>query len=684
LKTPQLPRITQPRNTIALTIKVSAILFATLAIFHQDLIILANEAVQSELMTHILAIPFLLIYLLYRKIKTLRATISFETTNPTKKPTYIPQLIGALLCLTAFLLYWHGSYTFTPLEYHIFSLPIFITGLILILFNTHTLRALAFPITFLFFLTPPPLEIIYALGTNLSTISSEAAHTILKTIGLPVTLAEQYGTPVITLQNSNSPPLTFAIDIACAGIYSLIGFTIFAVFVTYIAKGKPWKKAITFLIGFPLIYLLNILRITTIVLIGNQYGMQTATQAFHLLGGWTLIFLGTLLLLTISEKLLKIQPFTQKSNISTCPKCSQNPQEQETFCHACGKLLKNKAPKLAKQDLLKIAAILLAVGIIVSIQAPVFALSEGPAEVLLQSPTGQQKVSKILPEMPGYVARFINRDMQFEETAGQDAALTYAYTPTTNKTTETIWVTLELAKSKSKLHRWEACLITYPTRVGHSPRVIQLDLRDIQLLENPPLIARYFAFQQKQSNHTQVVLYWYENAQFQTNTTSQQEYVKISLITFPNNPTNIQQTEQKLYPVAKAIANHWQPIKTWSQIALTISQNGPALIAITTTLLLIPLTSQAVENWRTKNSNQKAYHKLNPHDQQILKATHHTHKPATTQNIATTYQTLTDQTIPLKSLHQKLEQAQQLGLIKKEISNQEDQPIQTWKTQIPF
>jgi len=684
MKTPQLPSITQPNNTITLTIKISAILFTTLAIFHQDLIILTNDAFQSELMTHILAIPFLLIYLIYRKRKILTAVIPFQTTNPTKKPPYFPEVVGALLCLIAFLLYWHGSYTFTPLEYHILSLPIFITGLILIIFNTQTLQALAFPITFLLFLIPPPLEIIYALGTNLSTISSEATYTLLNTLGLPVTLAEQYGTPVITLQKTNSPPLIFAIDIACAGIYSLIGFTIFAVFVAYIAKGKPWKKAATFLIGFPLIYLLNILRITTIVLIGNQYGMQTATQAFHLLGGWTIIFLGTLLLLTVSEKLLRIQLFTQKHNISTCPKCNQNPKEQENFCHACGKSLKNTAQRLAKQDLMRIGVILLAVGLITSVQVPVFAITEGPAEVLLQTPAGQQTISKILPEIPGYASKFIYRDVQFEERAKQDAALTYRYAPTTNKTRETIWVTLELAKSKSNLHRWEACLITYPTRVGRSPEVSQLDLRDVQLLENPPLIARYFAFQQKQSNQTQVVLYWYENAQFQTNTTSQQEYVKISLITFPKNPTNIQQTEQKLYPIAKAIANHWQPIKTWSQIALTISQNGPALIAITTTLLIILLTYMAFEHWRTTKSNQKAYQKLNPQDRQILNATHQTQKSATTQNIGTTYQKLTGKTISLRTLHQKLEQAQKLGLTKKEITNQEDQPVQTWKAQIPF
>jgi len=273
-------------SNTALSIKVAIILFATLAIYQQDLTILGNEAIRSELMNYILTVPFLLAYLLYRKRKMLRAVISFETSTTKRKSTFPnEEVIGALLCVTAFLLYWNGSYTFHPLEYHILTLPIFIAGCILIMFNAKTLKVLAFPIAFLLLLIPPPLEIVYAAGASLSIISSEAAYAILKATGLSVTLIAQYETPIITLIKPDSAPLPFAIDIACAGLYSLIGFTIFAVFAAYIARGAPWKKTATLLAGFPLIYVLNITRITIIVLIGNYYGMEAAMQAFHLLGG---------------------------------------------------------------------------------------------------------------------------------------------------------------------------------------------------------------------------------------------------------------------------------------------------------------------------------------------------------------------------------------------------------------
>ena len=146
--------ITQ-HNTIALTIKISTILFATLSIFHRDIITLANEALQSKPMTHILAIPFLFSYLIYRKRKMIRASIPFEPSPSHRKAFPYKEIVGALLFLTAFLTYSYGSHTFTPLEYHMFTLPIFGTACTLIMFNTLTLRQLAFPILFIFFLMPP-------------------------------------------------------------------------------------------------------------------------------------------------------------------------------------------------------------------------------------------------------------------------------------------------------------------------------------------------------------------------------------------------------------------------------------------------------------------------------------------------------------------------------------------------
>ena len=671
---------------MGLSIKIATALLATLTIYHQDLIVIGNEAVRSELMSYMIIVPFILGCLIYRKRKMLRAVTLSQMPKSTKTTTILTcETVGVMLCILAFFLYWHGSYTFTPLEYRMASLPLFIAGSILFLFDTKTLRTLAFPIAFLLLLTPPPLESIYVAGITLSTLISETAYTILKAIGFPISLATHYGTPAIILKRSGGTPLTFAIDIACAGTYSLIGFFIFAVFIAYIARGTLRKKVAIFLIGFPLIYALNVIRIITIVLIGNYYGMEVATQIFHLFGGWILIFIGTLILLTLSEKIFKIQLFTTKSKTTSLNYCNHSQKNKHHFCLTCGKFLNTPNIKLSKRDLSKIAILLISAILIINIQVPAFALTQGPEKVSIQTLNSEQAITEILPKIPGYTTKFIYRDKEFEEIAQQDASLTYAYIPT-NKSGPTIWATIEIAKARSLLHRWEVCFITWELTQGYQPRVRQLSLRDVQLLQNPPITARFFSFQDIKSNMVQAVLYWYENAVFNIGTNFEQKYVKISLIAFVNFPKYVPSIEDHLLTLGKAIANYWQPIKIWSQIALAISQHGNTLIIVTATLLAMMLMYQIIKKQIEKEYNLKVYNKLALKERIILQAVYQAGKKGkpTSTAIASSYHKLTGKSIGLNVLIKKLEEAHDAGLVKKDITSQEDEPLLIWKSQIYF
>lgn len=665
-----------------------AIIGATMAIYFQDLTIIANEALQSELTSHVLAIPFLLAYLIYRKRKTLRAAISFETSNPNHKPTYMQEIVGALLCLTAFLLYWHGSYTFYPLEFHLISLPIFVSGLVLIIFNVETLRALAFPIAFLLFLTPPPSEIVSIAGANVAAFSSEVTYSLLKAIGLSVSLTTEYGAPALLVTDRLGSQVQFVVGVASSGIYSIIGFAIFATFIMYVARGAAWKKATLFLASIPIIYALTTLRIILLVSLGYSQGVNVAWDIFHLLGASLLIFLGTIILLSLSEKIWKLQIFTTERKAMPCETCISETKSKENYCPNCGKILRYPSIKLSKQDIGKIAILIIVASIIVTISVPVFALSENPPKVLAQSLTNEQTVTvaHIFPVIPNYNLSFVYRDTNFEEIAQRDRALVYAYTPIENSGT-TVFISTEIGPSRSTWHPWEASVIIWPQAHGATPEGIQLDLRDVQLLSNPPLLGRYFAFQQTKTNTTEVVLYWMESALFNTGAGTAQKYVKISLIVFPKDSDGIPQIEKLLLPFAKAIIGYWQPIKTWSQISLTIAKNGGTLVTIPVTLLAIILIAQAIQIQREKKSNLRIYNQLTMQEEkQVLQSVHQASRKEepTTAAIASHYEKLTGKTIELKQLIQKLKQAQELGLIKREITSREDQPIITWKNQTPI
>jgi len=676
------------QSNLAAALKVSAATVAIIAIYFQDLSLVFNEALNNEATSYVLLIPLLFAYFIYRKRKVLRAVIPAENRDLPTNTRHFPLLSGVILCATAIILYWHGSYTFTPLEYHILTLPIFTAGLTLILFNIQILRQALFPIAFLALLTPPPSEIMYGLGSTLSVISTEASNAIVNLLGVHSSISSQFGNPTINIIRPDNTPLSFTVNIACSGIYSLIGFLIFGLFIAYIVRDKNWKKAGIFLIGFPLIYLLNIFRITLTVLIGYQWGEQLALSLFHLLGGWILIFLGTLILLVIAEKVFKTQIFTKKTR-DTYPNCNPHlPAPSETYCQSCGRLLVYQRIHFRTSDVAKIAITALVAALLISIQAPLFALTKGPAQILIQTPTGQQGNTQILPQMTEYTVSFVYRDTEFEQESRQNLSLLYAYTPV-DQNQKTVWVGLEIAETSiafGVLHRWEVCLITWPQTHGYQPSAEQLDLRDVTILENPPIIARYFAFKFKTDNQTQLVLYWYASAIFTANNASQQKMVKISLITYPEGPEDVPSMEQQLLPIAKAIAAYWEPIKTWSAIAMVISQNGISLAALTTALLVVVIVLYVFEALAQTRANAIAYGKLSKSDQQIVDILRRKEKRTipTLDKIQVTYQHVTGQAVDTAQLERKLAELERTGVIKSLIANNQDEPTQTWKTRITF
>jgi hypothetical protein len=180
-------------------------------------------------------------------------------------------------------------------------------------------------------------------------------------------------------------------------------------------------------------------------------------------------------------------------------------------------------------------------------------------------------------------------------------------------------------------------------------------------------------------------LYWYETSTFRVNGTSQQKHVKISLITYPKTPEQVPAAETQLLPFATAINDYWQPIKTWTQISLAISQNGLALSTATTTLIVATIVYWQILNSQKNRSLRILYGKLSEEDQQLLDAVRiaqETGNPTTT-NIATQLQQLTKTSTPPQQLQQKLEETANTGLITKTITNNNDEPTTTWKTQLP-
>lgn len=657
---------------------VSAIMIPLmiLVVYWRDLSILVNEALYSEAVTHIILVPFLVSYIVYRKRDLVKATFALEKLRQRSRASLLTEVVGLSFCLSAFLLYWYGSSTFYPLEYHLISLPLFVTGIILILFNLKTLTLLIFPILFLLFLIPAPSEITYTAGALIGNFNTQASYTLLKTFGLPVALQSTYGAPTIAVNTPSGAPMAFAVDLACSGIYSLIAFMMFATFLAYIIQGSLIKKAGLFLLGFVVLQILNVIRISTIVAIGYWLGEEIAMAIFHVAAGWVLIFGGILLLLLIGEKLLHLQIFQVSNETPSCPKCNTSLQKQEPFCSYCGKFLKNLNLRISGRFWVKVTALLVGLFLVTSsIQAPVFAFAQG----LTFTTPNPKESTEVFPEFTGYQFSYLYRDEEYEKIAHQDASLLYAYIPQ-NTSTPTVYVDIGVANSITNLHNWEVCYVTYQTARGRSPLVSVLDSRDVQIMENPPIIARYFVFKSP-DNYTQVTLYWYEKALFNTGLTVEQKFVRISLIILATNSTTYPIHEEKLLQFAQPISAYWEPLKTQSLFSLSVPLQQ-LLLAASMLFIITTGTAQYTRKWRKKRGNLKIFEKFVPPSEKLLfqtikKVNEETR--ATTKEIAHALEQATGKPPEPDELIRMLNHLQENGLVEIEIVNINDKPQLVWK-----
>jgi len=589
-------------------------LLLVLIVYGNDFWILANEAVQNESLSHILLLPFLTGFLFYLKKDVVKAALSADKHDRRTTAKYVNEILGMVLCLVAFLVYWYGSQTFYPLEYHILSLPIFLAGVILVLLNPRALLMLIFPILFLLFLVPLPATFIYTIGGGLANFNTQVSYSVLKTAGLPIELSSSYGAPTILLSSSSGETVNFAVDVACSGIYSLVAFAMFATFLAFLANTSIFKKLLIFVLGFAVFVALNIFRIMAIIVVGYSFG-EGAALFLHSFAGLMLIFVGMVLILVFSDKVLKIRIVTKPQEQPPCKECKRKAQPLINFCQNCGRFINKSSELFSKTLFVKLFLLLLGCSIVVlSISAPTFATAKDSIE--LESSGNLQSSISVFPELPDYTLAFLYRDTEYEKIASQDTSLVYGYFPS-NLSDQVVYAVVGVSNSISSLHNWEVCFVTYQTAQGQYPLVAVHDSREIQLLQDTPLIAKYFVFDSP-DGYTQVTLYWYTKATFKTELTVEQKYVRISLIMLTQNLAEYPQLEEELLSVGQVIAATWEPLKTQALISLGVPAQQ-ALLGVSVAFLAVTVTTQYFNEKRRASNNLKLFNNFaSPEEKLVL------------------------------------------------------------------
>lgn len=670
-------RIRGSAQYLGMALKIATMFSATLVLFSGDLLVIFSDALRDESVSHVLIVPVLVAYIIFRKRKVIQAAAFYKNRQRLFSLIRVDAVVGGLLLLISVGLYWHAPYTMMSLEYHVLAMILFLASCVLILFNSSVLRQLIFPLLLLALLLPPA-EILYNAGSALSVASSTVTYSVLRAFGYPVSLNNEYENPWLQVVRQDGTPILFSVDPACSGIYSLMGFLVFALFIAYLVRGPIWKKAAAFSIGFPLIYSLNIIRLIGTVVIGYNFGEATALDLFHLFGGWVLVFLGTLLLLASFRRVFSIDLIFRP--MGGCRSCENaGLPSNSSFCVDCSRLLTIPTPSFDRTDLARVSTVLIAVIMITAIQTPII-LAREHTELMVNTPSGPQFSTEILPQIDGYSLSYVMRDMEFEQYAKQDLSLIYSYVPN-DRSENPIWVLIEIASIRSSLHRTEACLVKW---YAAGERVEELVLKDYQLLDNPPVVGRFCVFHYTRSETNQTVIYWIQSSPFSINSTIVEKYVKISLVSYPTSLDQISDSESRLLSFAQSVTDYWKPINQWSQVALVASRSRYVLLAAPFALLVGTLLFVLFQRMRYKKADELAYQKLPQLQKQVVDAVGHTQRSSTPtfSNIWSTYKKITGRPIESNEFHQMLSAVEKSEVVQGRFVSINDYSFKVWKTRV--
>jgi hypothetical protein len=552
----QNPPSTQTRKAFAL--KIATITAATVALFCANLTNIFSHALQNESALYILAVPFIFLYLTYRKRKLLRAVMPLNRDTQPKTTISLSLLAGILVAAAALLLYLQDSYVLTPLEtskytfapptFHILLLPIFAAGLILIFFNPQTLKQLILPLIPLFFLILP----------------------------------------------------------------------------------------------------------------------SDNTQAVALLGSLLLVSAAAIIFLLGTERGFKS---ILVKNPDTCPQCAQETQSNRNYCRECSRIFHPANTRIQKTDIAGTVLVLLIIGLLLTIQSPVFAINKLPQVTVIDNTQGPQYMNTLPNETNQYK---LAQTLVDQHLGSQGlTALGYTYTALPNVSLDDVYVGLDLSSSS------QSNLIAYSAL----PRSIQLNYTTVQLnTSGPPTKAIFFANLSTDVDKIEAVLYWNISPIFMINQTAEQKQATIALTVFPSQD-KLPQAEQQLINLANDINNYWLPNENWPQTtARFLTQNSLTLSAAASAGIVATALYYTADNRKRNRKNQIALSKLNAVDTQIVKALQTTSKPATLANIVATFQKNTGQNTTPEQLETHLKELEKADIIKSQVSCRNNTPIQTWKT----
>ncbi|MDE2350240.1 MAG: VPLPA-CTERM-specific exosortase XrtD [Gammaproteobacteria bacterium] len=169
-----------------------------------------------------------------------------------------------------------------------YGLFVTLLGLALALVGRTAFRVIAVPMLILGFMIPLPQFVLANLSEDLQLVSSQLGVGFMRAFDVSVFLQGN----VIDLGGYQ-----LQVAEACSGLRYLFPLLTIGFLMAYMYKGSVWKRVVLFLSSIPLTVLMNSLRVGTIGIMVDRWGIGMAEGFLHEFQGWAMFMLCVALML---------------------------------------------------------------------------------------------------------------------------------------------------------------------------------------------------------------------------------------------------------------------------------------------------------------------------------------------------------------------------------------------------
>ena len=263
--------------TTRTVVQLSLVLGGTLVAFHYSLLTLLEQLDVQSPLAYVGLVPVFALALSGAYVKP-------KATEPDIYDRQIDYIVGLPLLLGAaaitMLLPRHMSATFWQWRVDLLAVPLFVAGLLAVVFGVRVLWRQRLAVLYLLLALPALYTVVLASTLNgYTNFTVGALHTVVKY--LPVAKAVPGPGDAIFTVSHHGSSFPLAVVTACSGVDGLVGFLLIGLLFSAMVHGPLIRKSLWLLAGLPVLWAINLGRIVFIFWAGKQWGETVALEVFH-------------------------------------------------------------------------------------------------------------------------------------------------------------------------------------------------------------------------------------------------------------------------------------------------------------------------------------------------------------------------------------------------------------------